>query len=315
MFVFLFLLFAQPINAAMLDNKLPPYKTTNEISGNIKSIGSDTLNNLMTFWAEGFRQIYPNVKIEIEGKGSSTAPPALIVGTSSFGPMSRAMKSKETDTFEKKFGYKPFRIRIAIDALAIFVNKDNPLKCISMPHIDAIFSKTRKGGIKNNIQSWGKLGLKGLWKDKPISIYGRNSASGTYGYFKKVALYKGDYKNSVKEQPGSSAVIQGIASDKFSIGYSGIGYNTADVRALSISRKTGEQCIPPNIETTYTGNYPFARFLYIYTNKKPHQPFDPLRLQFIKYILSKNGQLSVIKAGFFPINAAIANHTLRGMGF
>ena len=308
-------LVAQPAGAAlMVDKMLPTYKATSGVSGNVKSVGSDTLNNLMTLWAEGFRRSYPNVKIEIEGKGSSTAPPALIAGTSNFGPMSRAMKSKEMDAFEKKFGYKPGRIRVAVDALAVFTNKDNPLKCLSLPQVDAIFSKARKGGMRSDIGTWGEVGLKGMWASKPVSVYGRNSASGTYGYFKKVALYKGDYKDSVKEQPGSSAVVQGVASDKFAIGYSGIGYKTADVIALLISKKTGGKCYGPEAANAYSGNYPIARFFYIYVNKNPNQPLDPLRAQFIKYIFSQAGQQAVIKAGFFPVNAAIAKLDLGALG-
>ena len=312
---FCLVLVAQPAGAAlMVDKKLPAYKATSGVSGNVKSVGSDTLNNLMTLWAEGFRRSYPDVKIEIEGKGSSTAPPALIAGTSNFGPMSRAMKSKEVDAFEKKFGYKPGRIRVAVDALAVFTNKDNPLKCLSLPQVDAIFSKTRKGGMKTDIATWGDVGLKGMWASKPVSVYGRNSASGTYGYFKKVALYKGDYKDSVKEQPGSSAVVQGVASDKFAIGYSGIGYKTADVIALPVSKKTGGKCYGPEAKNAYSGNYPIARFLYIYVNKNPNQALDPLRAQFAKYIFSKEGQQAVIKAGFFPVNAAIAKLDLGALG-
>ena len=308
-------LVAQPTGAAlMVDKKLPAYKATSGVSGNVKSVGSDTLNNLMTLWAEGFRRSYPDVKIEIEGKGSSTAPPALIAGTSSFGPMSRAMKSKEMDAFEKKFGYKPGRIRVGVDALAVFTNKDNPLKCLSLPQIDAIFSKTRKGGIKTDIATWGEVGLKGMWASKPISVYGRNSASGTYGYFKKAALYKGDFKDSVKEQPGSSAVVQGVASDKFALGYSGIGYKTADVIALPVSKRTGRKCYSPTAKNAYAGNYPVARFLYIYVNKNPNQALDPLRAQFIKYIFTKEGQQAVIKAGFFPVNAVIAKLDLGALG-
>lgn len=308
-------LVAQPAGAAlMVDKMLPAYKATSGVSGNVKSVGSDTLNNLMTLWAEGFRRSYPDVKIEIEGKGSSTAPPALIAGTSNFGPMSRAMKSKEVDAFEKKFGYKPGRIRVGVDALAVFTNKDNPLKCLSLPQVDAIFSKTRKGGMRSDVATWSQVGLKGEWASKPISVYGRNSASGTYGYFKKVALYKGDFKDSVKEQPGSSAVVQGVASDKFAIGYSGIGYKTADVIVLSVSKKTGAKCYGPEAENAYSGNYPVARFLYIYLNKNPNQALDPLRAQFVKYIFSKEGQQAVIKAGFFPVNAAIAKQDLGALG-
>ena len=297
--------------AQTLDPNLKPYKPVSGVSGSLKSIGSDTLNNLMTLWAEGFKAQYPNVKIEIEGKGSSTAPPALINGTAHFGPMSRPMKGAEIDEFEKKFGYKPAAIRGAVDALAVFVHKDNPIKCLSMQQVDAIFSKTRKGGGDKAIATWGEVGLTGEWAEKPISLYGRNSASGTYGYFKEVALFNGDYKDSVKEQPGSSAVVQGVASDKFAIGYSGVGYKTADVRTVPIAAKKGDECFDAAADNAYAGDYPIARFLYIYVNVNPNQTLDPVRAEFIKYVYSKPGQEAVVKDGYYPVTAKIAETDLK----
>ncbi|MGE0724700.1 MAG: PstS family phosphate ABC transporter substrate-binding protein [Alphaproteobacteria bacterium] len=302
---------AVPASAQTLDPALKGYKPTAGVSGSVKSIGSDTLNNLMTLWAEGFNKMYPNVKIEIEGKGSSTAPPALVAGTAQFGPMSRPMKSAEIDAFEKKYGYKPSAIRGAVDALAVFVHKDNPIKCLSLQQVDAIFSKTRKGGMAKEAATWGDVGLTGEWANKPISLYGRNSASGTYGYFKEVALFNGDYKDSVKEQPGSSTVVQAVASDKFALGYSGIGYATADVRAVPLSAKTGEKCFEATSGNAYAGDYPLARFLYIYVNVNPNQAVDPVRGEFIRYIYSKEGQQAVLKDGYFPVTQAIAEQDLK----
>jgi phosphate transport system substrate-binding protein len=304
---------ATAAGAVEIDPKLRDYQPVSGVSGSIKSIGSDTLNNLMTLWAEGYKAQYPNVKIEIEGKGSSTAPPALIAGTAQFGPMSRPMKPSEADEFEKRFGYRPTPIAVAVDALAVFVSKDNPIECLTMQQVDAIFSKTRKGGLDQDIATWGELGLTGEWASRPISLYGRNSASGTYGYFKEEALFKGDYKDSVKEQPGSSAVVQGVATDKYAIGYSGIGYKTADVRAVPLGKKEGE-CVEATSETAYAGKYPLARFLYVYTNKDPNQPLEPLRAEFVKYVLSKQGQQAVIKDGYFPITAAIAEKDAKTLG-
>jgi phosphate transport system substrate-binding protein len=253
------------------------------------------------------------VKLEIEGKGSSTAPPALIEGTAQFGPMSREMKSGEVDAFEKKFGYKPARVRVAVDALAVFVHKDNPIKGLTVQQVDAVFSKNRKGGSPKDIVTWGDLGLTGEWASKPISLYGRNSASGTYGYFKEVALFQGDYKDTVKEQPGSSAVVQGVASDRYAIGYSGVGYKTADVRTVPLS-KSGGKYYDATAQYAYSGEYPLARFLYIYLNGNPQQALDPLRREFIKYVLSKEGQMIVIKDGFFPISSIVAGQDLAALG-
>jgi len=297
-----------------VDAKIPPYKPGSGVSGTIKSVGSDTMNNLMTLWAEDFRKHYPNVQVEIEGKGSSTAPPALIEGTATFGPMSRTMKNEEIDQFEARYGYKPLGLRTSIDMLAVYVHKDNPIASLSLQQIDAIFSKTRKGGSTADITTWGQLGLTGEWADKPISLYGRNSASGTYGYFKEHALFKGDYKDSVKEQPGSSSVVQGVASDRYGIGYSGIGYMTADVKAVPVMAASGGDAIPATPEFAYTGKYPLARYLYVYVNQKPGAELDPLRREFIRFVFSQDGQASVIKDGYFPVNAKIAGEELSKLG-
>jgi len=298
-----------------VDPQLPVYQPTQGISGNLKSVGSDTMNNLMTLWGESFRQYYPNVTIEIEGKGSSTAPPALIRGTASFGPMSRLMKPSEVDEFESAFGYKPTVLRTGIDMLAVFVHKDNPIaeRGLTLEEVDAIFSKTRNGGHAP-IDTWGDLGLTGEWANKPIGLYGRNSASGTYGYFKSNALFKGDYKDSVKEQPGSSAVVQGIASDKFAIGYSGIGYATADVKAVPLAKQGADlsDAVLPTFETVQ--EFPLSRFLYVYVNARPNSELDPVRREFVRFIYSRQGQESVIQDGYLPVTAAIAARDLRSVG-
>lgn len=289
---------------ANVDPDLPVYQPVSGVSGNLDSIGSDTLNNLMTLWAESFQAIYPNVHIQIEGKGSSTAPPALIEGTAQLGPMSRAMKSSEVDKFESKFGYKPFQIGVALDALAVFVHKDNPIKGMSLEQVDGIFSSTLKRGGQP-VENWGQLGLDGDWASRSVSSYGRNSASGTYGFFKKVALLKGDYKSTVKEQPGSSAVVQGIGSDLYGIGYSGIGYKTSGVKVLALSVDGGKQ-YDATLENCISGDYPLARLLYVYVNNNPVEEMDTLTKEFLKFVLSKQGQEIVVKDGYYPLPATIA---------
>ena len=288
-----------------VDPKLTTYKKVSGISGNLNSIGSDTLNNLMAYWVEGFNRKYPNVNIQVEGKGSTTAPPALIESTSQLGPMSREMKSEESDKFEKKFGYKPTKVAVAIDTLAVFVNKNNPIKSLSLQQVDAIFSKGRKGGYAKDINTWGDLGLTGEFAKRPISLYGRNSASGTYGYFKEHALFKGDYRDTVKEQPGSSSVVQGVGADKFAIGYSGVGYATSGVRVVPLSddRKNGGAVFAADYENALSGKYPLSRYLFIYFNRNPQKPIDPLTREFLKYVLSKEGQEIVVKDGFLPLTA------------
>lgn len=292
-----------------VDEGIQPYVKVSGVAGNLTSIGSDTLNNLMTLWAEGFQKQYPNVRIQIEGKGSSTAPPALISGTAQLGPMSRAMKGEEIDEFEKRFGYKPSVLRVALDSLAVYVNKDNPLEKLTVAEVDAIFSKTRRLGYKKDIRVWGDVGLTGEWASKPISLYGRNSASGTYGFFKEVALGKGDYKDQVKEQPGSASVVQGVTEDKFGIGYSGIGYRTAGVKPLALAGKDGKY-YATEYENVLSGKYPLSRFLYIYFNRKPNQPLDPLVLEFLKFVLSREGQEIVVKDGYLPLSLRMVSEEL-----
>jgi phosphate transport system substrate-binding protein len=297
-----------------VDARLAAYGQASGVSGAIKSVGSDTMNNLMALWAEGFKKHYPAVGVEIEGKGTSTAPPALIAGTSTFGPMSRDMKKKEADDFEAKFGYKPTLLATSIDMLAVYVHKDNPIAGLSLQQVDAIFSKGRKGGHPAEIRTWGELGLAGEWADKPISLYGRNSASGTYGYFKEHALFGGDYKDTVKEQPGSSSVVQGVASDRYGIGYSGIGYKTADVRVVPLARKSGEAFVPAEPRHAYDRSYPMARALWLAVNYQPGSQLDPLRAEFIRYLYSQDGQRDVVKDGYLPVNADLATGELRKVG-
>ncbi len=289
-----------------VDPNLPEYTRVSGVSGNLNSVGSDTLNNLMLLWAEGFRQIYPNVNIQVQGAGSSTAPAALIDGTAQLGPMSRAMTGSEMDRFEQRYGYRPTEIKVAIDALAVFVNRENPIEGLSLPQVDAIYSSTYRLG-HSPIRTWGQLGLTGDWANRPISLYGRNSVSGTYGFFKNVALGGGDYDGArYQEQPGSSTVIQSVSADRYGIGYSGIAYATSGVRAISIAKEKDGKLYEPTPENCLTGDYPLARFLYIYVNKNPREPMDRLTFEFIRFIESKQGQEVVVRDGVFPMPAAAA---------
>ena len=288
-----------------VDPALPAYRKVDGVGGTLNSIGSDTLNNLMTYWVEGFKAVYPNVTIQVEGKGSSTAPPALIEGTAQLGPMSRKMKSSEEDGFENKYGVKPTAVGVALDSLAVYVNKDNPLASLSFPELDAIFSKTRKGGHNEDIVTWGQLGLAAPWANLPVSLYGRNSASGTYAYFKEHALFKGDYKDSVKEQPGSASVVMGVSEDKQGIGYSGIGYRTSGVRVVPLAEKEGGPVFEPTYENVIAGKYPLSRMLYIYVVKKPGEAMPVLTREFLKFVLSKEGQDIVVKDGYLPLPAKV----------
>jgi phosphate transport system substrate-binding protein len=297
-----------------LDQSLPAYQPIAGLSGQIKSVGSDTLSNEVTVWAKAFKDLYPNVTIEVEAKGSETAPPALLQAASQFGPMSIPMTTEQLDAFQKKYGYRPSSFRVAVDALAIYVNKDNPIGCLTLPQVDQMFSTTRKGSGGRSINTWGQAGLSGEWQAKPISLYGRDTISGTYEFFRTLALYGGDFKEQVKQQPGSEGIVEGVEKDKFAIGYSGVGFKTAGVRAVPVAVNDGRKCYDTSAEATYSGNYPLARYLYIYLNKKPDQPLDALRGEFIKYILSREGQTQAEKGGFYPIKNDMREADLNKLG-
>ncbi len=300
----------QAAGASQIESELPDYTKASGVSGNLSSVGSDTLANLMTLWAEDFKRQYPNVNIQIQAAGSSTAPPALSEGTSNIGPMSRKMKDRELEAFEKKHGYKPTAVPVAIDALVVFVNKDNPIKGLNMAEVDAIFSTTRKCGEQDNITTWGATGLEGPWKNRSIQLYGRNSVSGTYGYFKKKALCKGDFRNNVNEQPGSASVVQSVSASVNGIGYSGIGYKTSSVRTVPLAKKPGQSFIEATPENAVNGSYPLSRFLYVYINKQPNKPLPPMEREFLKLVLSKQGQDIVIKDGYIPLPAKVVEKYL-----
>ena len=282
-----------------VDAGLKEYGQKSGVSGNLNSVGSDTLNILMINWAESFKKMYPNVQIKIEGKGSSTAPPALIEGASQLGPMSRMMKDEEVQAFETKFGYKPTPVGVALDSLAVFVHKDNPIRNLSLDQVDGMFSTTlNRGGA--NIDKWGQVGLEGQYANLPINLYGRNTASGTYGYFKSVALKKGDYKASVQQQPGSAAVVNRVAGDLGGVGYSGIGYKTSGVKAVDLDGAAA------TYDNVLNGEYPLGRMLFVYVNKAPGKDLDPVTKEFLTFALSKAGQEIVIKGGYLPLTADLA---------
>ncbi|PTB83119.1 phosphate-binding protein [Pseudidiomarina aestuarii] len=307
-------LVAGPALAQKATDNLPEYEKVSGLSGNLSSVGSDTLANMMTFWAEEFKRQYPNVNMQIQAAGSSTAPPALTEGTSNFGPMSRAMKSKEIESFEKRHGYKPTQVRVAIDALAVFVHKDNPIEGMTIAEVDAVFSNTRLCGANQQVQRWSDLGLTGAWENRDLQLYGRNSVSGTYGYFKEIALCDGDFRPNVNEQPGSASVVQSVSTSLNAIGYSGIGYLTSGVKTVPIAVEEGAEFVDATTENSLAGKYPLARFLYVYVNKHPNKPLDPATAEFLKMVLSKTGQEIVDKDGYIPLPLAVVEQELERLG-
>ncbi|RLK48848.1 phosphate ABC transporter substrate-binding protein (PhoT family) [Alkalispirillum mobile] len=296
--------------AGEVDPNLPNYEPVSGISGNLSSQGSDTLNNLMTLWAETFNEYYPNVSIEIEGAGSGTAPVALTEGTANFGPMSRSMRDSEIESFENTHGYEPSLARVAIDVLAVYVNRDNPIEGLTIEQVDGIFSETQRCGGEN-ITRWGEVGLEGEWANRDFTLYSRNAVSGTYGYFREHALCDGDFKDTINEQPGSASVVQGVSESLNGIGYSGIGYLTSGVRAIKLGH---DGLYEPNAENALSGDYPLARFLYVYVNKNPNEDLPPVEREFLRMIYTQEGQDVTVRDGFIPLPASAAEREKERLG-
>ncbi|MCL9782243.1 PstS family phosphate ABC transporter substrate-binding protein [Vibrio sp. S4M6] len=292
---------------------LANYQKQPDIYGNISSVGSDTLSGMMTLWVEEFNHLYPGVTIQVQASGSATAPPALTEGTAQIGPMSRPMRQREIDAFVAHYGYKPTQLKVAIDAIGIYINRDNPIQGLTISQLDSIYSATLRCGAKKPITTWSQLGLSYQWAKRSIQLFGRNSASGTYGYFKDHALCGGDYKSRVNALPGSSSVIQSVASAINTIGYSGVGYRSAGVRMLPIAR-SGQNFISPTQQHILSGEYPLSRYLFVYVNKAPDKPLPKLVRQFLLFIYSKQGQSLVDKDGYVPVSEHIAQAQLAKVG-
>ncbi|EIU7612897.1 phosphate ABC transporter substrate-binding protein PstS family protein [Vibrio vulnificus] len=300
-------------SAQALDTPLQPYKKIPGVSGNLLSVGSDTLAGMTTLWVEEFKALYPNINAQVQASGSSTAPPALTEQTAQFGPMSRPMRLREVEAFERTHGYKPTALRVAIDAIGIFVHQDNPVQGLNFPQLDAIFSATLRCGAEDFVSTWAQLGINAEWAKRNFQLFGRNSVSGTYGYFKKHALCGGDFKSQVNEQPGSASVVQSVASTLSGIGYSGVGYRVAGVRLLPIAKR-GNEFVYPSRENILTGDYPLSRYLYVYVNKHPNKPLSPIEAEFIKFIYSAQGQALVEKDGYVSITEEFAKQELAKVG-
>lgn len=292
-YLMLLALLAAPLGTAQAER-------TGSVVGSLDITGSDTLARLMMDWGRLFEAHYPGVRLQLQATGSATAPPALTQGTTRIGAMSRPMTSGERTAFVTRQGYLPTVVTVAIDALAVFVHRNNPLEAISLPALDALFSDTRRCGAESPINHWGQLGLTGRWRDLSIDLHGRVSASGTYGIFKDEVLCNGDFRPSVNEYTGSSAVVAAVAHSPTGIGYAGAGYLTASVKPLALINEQGQR-VEPTVEAAIRGDYPLTRPLYLYVNLPPQGKLPPLEQAFFDLVLSAKGQALVRENGFVPL--------------
>lgn len=286
------------------------YDTQAGVFGSITSIGSDTLATLVSLWAEQFQRMYPHIKFQIQASGSATASQALTQGTASIGPMSRALTPIEVQRFTRRYGYPPTSLVVAVDAMAIYVEKNNPLAELNMQQIDAIFSMTRFCGGSKNIRRWQQLGIGKFGDTRDIQVFGRNSASGTYDLFKNLALCDGDFDIRVNEMPSSSSVVQSIASSIGGIGYAALGHGNTDVKAVAIGKRGGP-FYAPTADNIRAARYPYTRYLYIVVNKAPDAPLPTLEKSFLSFILSDQGQKIVQQSNYYPVSGRLLERQRR----
>jgi phosphate transport system substrate-binding protein len=295
-----------------VDPEMAEYQPSTNIAGVVRAVGSSTLSNLLFRWSTEFYRLYSSVELQITGGGSETAVPALIEGHADLGPMSRPMSESEVERFRAKFGYPPTRLTVAVDAIAVYVNKHNPLTRISFRELDAIFSDTRKRG-SSAIRTWGQLGLTGEWAGRFILLKGPSSAHGLYGVFRSLVLTGGDYRLDMRPGPVASSIVQAVAAEDGAIGFASHFLAAARTKTLAVARDEGGPYVLPIVENAVDGSYPLARNLFIYLNRPPGTPLAPALREFLRFICSEQGQEIAARDGNFPLNADLASRECAAM--
>jgi phosphate transport system substrate-binding protein len=288
-----------------VDPALADFRQGAAVSGVVRSVGSSTLSNLLFRWSAEFRRLYPEVEMHVIGGGSETALPALIEGRADLGPMSRPMREAESERFRQQFGYAPTRLTVAVDAIAVYVNKYNPLRQISLRELDGIFSALPKSGGPP-IRTWGQLGLEGEWAARKIIVKGPSPTQGMYGVFRSTVLQGGSYRLDMRPEPVASSIVQAVATEEGAIGFASQFLEAARTRALAIAREDGGPYLLPDAEHAIDGSYPLARKLFIYLNRPPGAALAPAVREFVRFVCSEQGQEIAARDGNFPLGAALA---------
>jgi phosphate transport system substrate-binding protein len=289
----------------IVDARLADYRRVDKLDGKIRSVGSSTLSNLINRWSEAFKLLYPTVEVDITGGGSSIAVAALLENRADLAPMSRPMNAKELSDFQAKFGYPPTRITVALDAIAIYVNKSNPLEALTLTQLDSVFSASHKRGGES-IKTWGQLGLSGEWADLDIQAKGPAKTHGMYTIFKEMVMGNGEYRYDLKSEPVSTSIVQNVGAEKSAIGFASYFFSSRRTRPLALSATNAGPYFLPTQQNCLAGKYPLARFLYVYVNKKPGSTLNATTGHFLGFICSKQGQETSAKEGNYPLNADVS---------
>ena len=317
-------------NAKLAENaSISSYTAQPNLSGSMVIAGSDTMQPLMLKLATAFKEWQPTVKTAVQGGGSEVAlrqfkenqatirrgdaknTGHLVSGNVSLLASSRPLTTEERKDFEFRHGFQPTEIPVAMDAVAIYVHRDNPLPGLTLDQVDAIFGSERKRGFPHAITKWSGLGLENEWGAQSITLYGRDKRSGTRTFFIEEALLGGSPVSQIKESAGSATEILEISRDPLGMGYAGTGFQASAVRAVPVSDKAGEPFVAPTAQSAMDGTYPLARYLYLYTRHSPEQVLEPQVLAFLKFINSREGQQAVARAGYYPLSETVATRNLH----
>ena len=306
-----------PFASVNIDANLDRYNPESQAAGGFKVRGSETMYPLLSRLSVEFQRRQPKVNIEVKGGGSAKAieefmqPPLSKTGKIMlaeerskqfwFLATSRELFDAEIKTFTLEYGYEPVAIPVAVDAVALYVHKDNPISGLTLDQVDAIFSTTRNRGSKEAITKWGQLGLTNGWDEAPIQLYGRDRKSGTRAFFQEHVLGGGEFVPTLHENPGAASVILDLSRDQLGIGYSGLGLQSSTVRAIPLAENEGMPYVTPSSTTIGNQTYPLRRVLYLYLNNGPKGSLPGAAQEFLAFLLSRDGQEAVIKAGFFPL--------------
>ena len=304
-----------PLAGLLVDSGLERYSPKAQVSGGFKVQGSDTMHALMRRLVVDFQTRQPKVSIDLRSGGSTKAiteflePPqpgrivvkeerakqALLVSSS------RELTDSEMKQFSAQRGYEPLIMPIAVDAVALYVHKDNPLPGLTLDQADAIFSTDRRRGLKKDIGLWGDLAMDNGWEQARIQLYGRDRRSGTRAFFQEHVMAGGEFKPTVQEVPGAASVILALSRDPLGIGYSGIGLQTSSVRIVPVADIQGMPWVAPSAATVADQSYPLRRLLYLYFDKEPGASLPPAVQEFLTFVKSREGQETVVRAGFYPL--------------
>jgi phosphate transport system substrate-binding protein len=321
--------YAAPEHHLEVDPSIPswtPGEVKSEPEEEVNLVGADIMDEITLGWIKLYRKAYPKLSVTMEAKASGTGGPALTEGRSHMAPIGRELMPAEEKAFEDKFGYKPLAIRVATGSVGslgktatsvIFVDKDNPIKGLTLSELDAIYSKSRKRGHAD-ITTWGQLGLTGEWANRPIHLYGLKPVNGIEQFVKNVVLLGGEYKDNIQYTKGKgfthafSVAAEDMATNKGGLTYALLSNVTPNIKVVPLAEKEGQPFLHPTVENVYTHKYPLSRYVYIYINKKPGQPLEPKIKEFLKAVLSRAGQDVVAKEGvFIPLTPEVVKEELQ----